>query len=278
MQITSAILSLLSTEELSGYDIKKRIQENIFFPWSGNNNQVYKALSELQEKNLVTSENVTQAKTPTKKVYRILPKGREYLKEYANSEFESMQLSKPFLLRFMSASDLSKEEILNITENYRNQLLVELGKLRECDNRNQIDKNLKNNLSEISQFIIEQVNINAIKSVELELDWLNTLNNELDQIKFNEENTNTFHKGETVDKPLKYTTNEEYLVYSVENNGMDNLATTKVIKDIIIDVVENNYTKLTIEEEIFTKSSFTKEFQELMSFEFKKYNIEVEIK
>ena len=56
VSIKHAILGILSFKPLTGYDIKKIIQESSFMYWSGNNNQVYKALLELHDKGFVTNE------------------------------------------------------------------------------------------------------------------------------------------------------------------------------------------------------------------------------
>ncbi|MCG1013246.1 PadR family transcriptional regulator [Tepidanaerobacter sp. GT38] len=71
MSISLAILGLLSYKPMSGYDLKKIIQDSSFMYWSGNNNQIYKALSELRDKGFVTNEVIHQDGAPTKKIYKI---------------------------------------------------------------------------------------------------------------------------------------------------------------------------------------------------------------
>ena len=53
MTINYTILGLLESGDRSGYDLKKVMQELDFLPWSGNNNQIYKALVFLLEEGLV---------------------------------------------------------------------------------------------------------------------------------------------------------------------------------------------------------------------------------
>ena len=45
MIIDYAILGLLSWKPLTGYDVKRVMQDSPFLYWSGNNNQIYKALT-----------------------------------------------------------------------------------------------------------------------------------------------------------------------------------------------------------------------------------------
>ncbi len=271
MIITNAILGLLNFENLSGYDIKKKIQESMYFPWTGNNNQVYKALSELLEKEYVTSENITQSNAPAKKVYNITEKGREQLKVYAKSEFEPLKLNKPFLLRILTAKDLNKAEFQELIDNYKAQLSVDLNKL--------VDKQPNEfEYEDVSAFILNSIYKNELTSINAELQWLEGLEKDLDTLVFtkiqSEEKTTISDKTSLT---LKYEIFKDYILYSVANNGKNNFACEKYIKHITIDVIENNQTHFVIEKDIFSKESLTKDLIELMQFEFKKYNISFEI-
>ncbi len=269
MLITNAILSLLSFEDMSGYDIKKKIQETSYFPWSGNNNQVYKALSELQEKGFVISENIIQTNAPTKKVYSITKTGREQLKIYAKSEFATIQFNKTFLIRLLSASDLSKKEILEIINTYKNQLCVDISKLKVLGEAG-------DNAKDINNFILKWINYNEVKSIKSELAWLEELENDLNSVEFstnNEEN----NVVDNTHKVLKYEVNEDLILYTAKFNDKDNIASAKYIKDITFDVIENNCTGFVLERVIFSKDSLTSDLLKLMDFEFKKYNINFKI-
>lgn len=267
MIITNAILGLLSFEKLSGYDIKKKIQEYSYLPWSGNNNQVYKALSELLDKGLVVNESITQLNAPVKKVYSITEQGRNHLKIYAKTEFIPMQLSKPFLLRLLAARDLTKNEILALVEVYRQQLQVDINKL--------LVKDIKNSsIENVEDLILKHIYISEVSSLELELSWLETLESDLNLIDFSREKSNE----DTQDKYKKlcFEIKDNILLYNVEINGTLNKCTEKNIKDIIIDVVENNCSELIIESNVF--SNLNREFIEIMDFEFSKYNINFEVR
>ncbi len=50
MTINFAVLGILSYQPMSGYDLKKIMQDSVYMHWSGNNNQIYKALLELLER------------------------------------------------------------------------------------------------------------------------------------------------------------------------------------------------------------------------------------
>ncbi|MBA3075528.1 MAG: PadR family transcriptional regulator, partial [Anaerolineae bacterium] len=71
MDLQSTILGLLSWKPFSGYDLKGIISESDLFYWSGNNNQIYKILLELQQAGLVTFEVHEQESLPAKKIYSV---------------------------------------------------------------------------------------------------------------------------------------------------------------------------------------------------------------
>ncbi len=66
MTIDYAILGLLSWKPLSGYDLKKLFSDSSILYWSGNNNQIYKALIQLHQDGLVSQETQLQESLPAK--------------------------------------------------------------------------------------------------------------------------------------------------------------------------------------------------------------------
>ena len=56
LDIRYAILGLLQNTRLSGYDLKKAMSRSPLLYWSGNNNQVYRTLAELEKEDFVVGE------------------------------------------------------------------------------------------------------------------------------------------------------------------------------------------------------------------------------
>ena len=69
--IDYTILGMLSWKPMTGYDMKRMMQDSPVMYWSGNNNQIYKALVQLLDMGLVTNEVQYQESAPNKKVYSI---------------------------------------------------------------------------------------------------------------------------------------------------------------------------------------------------------------
>ena len=75
-----AVLSLLSREDLSGYDLKRMMERPLGYFWSAKHSQIYPELARLEEEGFVTHRVVEQQERPDKKVYGITASGREALR------------------------------------------------------------------------------------------------------------------------------------------------------------------------------------------------------
>jgi len=111
MSIDYAILGILSSKSLTGYDLKKIIQESPFMYWSGNNNQIYRSLVKLHDKGFVTNEVEYQESSPSKKVYTITKEGISELKDWVLSSPEPPEFKKMFLIQLAWSDQLNSEEL-----------------------------------------------------------------------------------------------------------------------------------------------------------------------
>ena len=79
MDVKTLCLGVLSEEDRSGYEIKRRCEEVFRHFFVAGFGSIYPALAELQRDGLVTSQSVEQKKRPDKKIYRITDAGRNAL-------------------------------------------------------------------------------------------------------------------------------------------------------------------------------------------------------
>jgi DNA-binding PadR family transcriptional regulator len=77
-----AILGLLSREDLSGYDLTRRMAGRVGYFWSAKHSQIYPELARLEDGGYVTHSLVEQRERPDKKVYKITAEGLNALKEW----------------------------------------------------------------------------------------------------------------------------------------------------------------------------------------------------
>ena len=77
-----AVLGLLTSGPMSGYDLKKRAEGSVGYFWDPAKSQIYAVLPRLVEAGYATSRKVAQQQRPDKQVYRITAGGREALRRW----------------------------------------------------------------------------------------------------------------------------------------------------------------------------------------------------
>lgn len=175
MSIDFTILGILSYKPLTGYDLKKIIQDTSFMPWSGNNNQIYKALLELSKKGYVTSQVMHQEQSPSKKIYTVTGAGLSALGEWSKATPEVFESKKPFLLQLAWSDLLNRDELAKLFNSYEEeitgQLLMEKAKQKEgFFSKGRTKRETK---------IWSLINTNIISTYEHELDWIKQAGKEL---------------------------------------------------------------------------------------------------
>ena len=119
MDLRNTILGLLSWKSFSGYDLKRIISNSEVFYWSGNNNQIYKSLIELQKEGLVTHQVQFQESLPVKKIYSITDHGLTELQQNLLAIPQIPEIHNGFLIQLAWAELLSDDEVLNLLGKYQ---------------------------------------------------------------------------------------------------------------------------------------------------------------
>ena len=76
------VLVMLHREEAHGYNLMSGLDEFGFRPGRKDPSLLYRALREMEETGLVTSEWHTESLGPQRRVYKITPAGETYLEEW----------------------------------------------------------------------------------------------------------------------------------------------------------------------------------------------------
>ncbi len=168
MDLRSAILGLLSWKPSSGYDLKRIISDSDVLYWSGNNNQIYKSLLELQREGLVTYEVHLQESLPAKKVYSITEKGKSELYQNLLTDPETPELHKSFLVQLAWAEMLSDEEILSLLNKYENEIANRLQMYQGQAAR----PGSSPGRSERERYLWKRIAENLIDAYQTELNWV----------------------------------------------------------------------------------------------------------
>lgn len=175
MNIESAILGVLSWKSLSGYDLKKIFEQSSIMYWSGNNNQIYKALTNLHKNGLATTEIQYQESSPSRKIYSITEKGLEALKAAILDTPNEPEYRKTFLMQLAWADLISDKELIELLLSYKekinNMLIIESEKKRRG---NHIP-----NRSKRENFLWDKIYENVFSSLSNELNWIDSVLKEL---------------------------------------------------------------------------------------------------
>lgn len=175
MSINYAILGILSSKSVTGYEMKKIIQDSPFMYWSGNNNQIYKTLVELLDEGLVTNEVQHQDGSPSKKIYTITERGLEQLKQWMLSASEAPEFKKSFLIKLAWAGQLNADEMNTLLAGYENEIKMQIVMHEEMKHR----KAFFPDKTPMDACLWGMIYENLISSYKNELDWIQKLRHEL---------------------------------------------------------------------------------------------------
>ena len=175
MSIKHAILGILSYQPLTGYDLKKIIQDSPFMPWSGNNNQIYKSLVELLREGSVTKEVQHQESSPSKKIYTITQEGVEELKKWVLTSPEAPEAKKLFLVQLAWADLLKDDELDALLSKYEEEIKIQIILQQEKQRRGIFSPGR----TPREKLIWEMIYENIIFSYEHELAWVKKVRSKL---------------------------------------------------------------------------------------------------
>lgn len=94
-----AILGMISTGPMSGYDIKKAIESSVANFWNESYGQIYPILKQLADEGLTTSHTEKQEGKPERYVYTLTDKGREELLHWLTEPVEHAVERNELLLK-----------------------------------------------------------------------------------------------------------------------------------------------------------------------------------
>ncbi|MGD0707519.1 MAG: PadR family transcriptional regulator [Anaerolineaceae bacterium] len=112
MSLEYSLLGFLNYGPMTGYDLKKTLDESTQFFWHAELSQIYPELKMLEQKGLITSKTLPQDGRPDKKVYSITPQGREELLAWLSDPIDEVpEIKNQVLLKLFFSGILKKEEI-----------------------------------------------------------------------------------------------------------------------------------------------------------------------
>lgn len=126
-KIDMVILGLLSHENLTGYDIKKRIDGGISFFWKGSFGSIYPSLSAMEKDGRIKKLPISNREGGREKIwYSITESGRESLLEWIQTEKVSNDLKYETLLKVFFGNCGNKDDIIKAIDDFENDALRNL--------------------------------------------------------------------------------------------------------------------------------------------------------
>lgn len=124
-KLDCVILGLLSHEDLTGYEIKKRIDTALKFFWSASFGSIYPTLRELVVNGLaVKSETGENGRNKIR--YAITERGRRHLNDWLELPIEKDELRYETLLKLFFADGADKKTTMRHIENFEAKVRLDL--------------------------------------------------------------------------------------------------------------------------------------------------------
>ncbi len=124
-KIDCVILGLLSHEELTGYEIKKRMDTTLKYFWGASYGSIYPALSDLVHRGLAAKREDTENKR-NKLIYAITDEGRKYLREWLALPALKDEIRYETLLKLFFGKEQGEEQALIHIEAFEEKVKKEL--------------------------------------------------------------------------------------------------------------------------------------------------------
>lgn len=99
MSLRNALLAMLTSQPMTGYDVYKNFQTSVGYVWHAPDSQIYPELRRMEQDGLIRGETVPWGRRGTKKRYAITEAGVESFREWLNTPPEYQRERDPVRLR-----------------------------------------------------------------------------------------------------------------------------------------------------------------------------------
>jgi PadR family transcriptional regulator, regulatory protein AphA len=133
VNVRTLCLGILSTQDASGYEIKKDIEEGLFSNFiDASYGSIYPALTQLAAEDLVTVRAETQTGKPDKKVYSITEGGRRALSRSIAVVPRKDKYKSEFLFQMLMQHYITPDVMLTAIDKQLSEVRADLARIAEC--------------------------------------------------------------------------------------------------------------------------------------------------
>ena len=129
-KMNQVILGLLNHENLTGYEIKKRIDSSLHYCWKGSFGSIYPALVSLEKQGMITKVDNEDNSKRERNVYGITDAGRNYLISWLVDSKTSNSLKYEMLLKLFFGGAVDNAVSVDTITKFENEITEELSVLK----------------------------------------------------------------------------------------------------------------------------------------------------
>lgn len=123
-KLDCVILGLLCHEELTGYEIKKRIDTSLKYFWRASYGSIYPTLGELLNRGLA-AKRASEDDKRNKQIYTITEEGRSYLAQWLKMPVEKDELRYETLLKLFFGEEAGASQTLEHIKAFQEKIEME---------------------------------------------------------------------------------------------------------------------------------------------------------
>jgi PadR family transcriptional regulator AphA len=174
MSLRHAILGLLAIRPMSGYELKKVIDDSVGHFWTADQSQVYRSLAGLVDDGLAARRTVVQDDRPNLHVHTVTDSGLVELDRWLASSLQSPPAREPFLARLFFADRLSVDKVRELLDARRQEANMLLAALEAIP--------VPATSANLGHVLRLATRANGIAHARAELDWLDATERQLDRV------------------------------------------------------------------------------------------------
>jgi DNA-binding PadR family transcriptional regulator len=174
MSLRHAILGLLAIRPMSGYELKRIIDESVGHFWTADQSQIYRTLAGLVDDDLASRRTVVQDDRPNLHLHAATQDGLAELDRWLASPLQAPPMREPFLARLFFADRLPTDEVrelLNARRQEANELLAALEAIA-----------ISQESSGLGHVLRSATQTYGIAHAKAELDWLDEVERQVDEV------------------------------------------------------------------------------------------------
>jgi DNA-binding PadR family transcriptional regulator len=130
MSLKHGILGLLNAGPMTGYELDRSFKRSLNHFWQAQTSQIYRELTQMEEKGWLQSEQIVQTDKPNKRLYSLTTGGKQELQHWLSASetdiTKAMTVRSAFLMRVFFASEMPETEVFALLLDFKEACLKTL--------------------------------------------------------------------------------------------------------------------------------------------------------